>query len=164
MKFDITKVCYEPKKELLGTKVYFHNRLGGLATVVTEENGVYSGVVNKIDRRDNKTPFCVGDIWCCLVYPVEEPKGVSFPKYRPFENVDELIQRWNFLNPCTRPSYTMPLIWVRHKHSETIELITTFSKDGVEIGSCYMTWDFFFDAMVFLDNSPCGVEIKEEVV
>jgi hypothetical protein len=83
--------------------------------------------------------------------------------YRPFNNVDELIQRWNFLNPCTRPAYTMPLIWVKHKRSETVELITAFCKDGVEMGSSYMTWGYFFDAMVFLDNTPCGVEIQEEV-
>lgn len=84
-------------------------------------------------------------------------------EYRPFNSVDELIQRWNFLNPCTRPAYTMPLIWVKHKGSETVELITAFCKDGVEMGGTYMTWGYFFDAMVFLDNSPCGVETQEGV-
>ena len=65
------------------------------------------------------------------VYVVEEKK----PEYRPFNNVGELIQRWNFLSPCTRPAYTMPLIWVKHKGSETVELITAFCKDGVEMGN-----------------------------
>lgn len=87
------------------------------------------------------------------VYVVEEEKS----EYRPFNNVDELIQRWNFLNPCTRPAYTMPLIWVKHKGSETVELITAFCKDGIEMGGTYMTWGYLFDAMVFLDNTPCGV-------
>lgn len=52
MTFDITKVCYKPSKELLGTKVYYHNQLTLLATVVTEENGVYSGVVDYSDERE----------------------------------------------------------------------------------------------------------------
>lgn len=160
MTFDITKVCYEPKKELLGTKVYYHNRLNLLDTVVTEENGVYSGVIDKVDEtEDNTMPFRVSGIWCSLVYPVEEPKGGSLPKYRPFNNVDELVSRWDSINPCTRPANTMPLIWVKHKESETVELITAFCKDGVETSAEYRTWGTLFDTMVFLDNSPCGVEI-----
>ena len=168
MTFDITKVCYKPKKELLGTKVYFHKNLNLLATVVTEENGVYTGVVDKIDKSDTNMPFCVSGIWCSLVYPVEEePKEVSLPKYRPFADMKEFIDTYETRvskNPSKNPPYTMPLIWVKYKNSETVELITAFCKDGVEMSSStYMTWGYFFDAMVFLDNTPCGVEIKEEV-
>ena len=162
MTFDITKVCYEPKKELLGTKVYYHNRLDFLDTVVTEENGVYSGVIDKVDEtEDNTMPFRVSGIWCSLVYPVEEPKGVSLPKYRPFADVNEFIAEYEKrIGNNKNPPNTMPLIWVKHKESETVELITAFCKDGVEMGSStYMTWGYFFDAMEFLDNSPCGVEV-----
>jgi hypothetical protein len=167
MTFDITKVCYKPSKELLGTKVYFHKNLNLLATVVTEENGVYTGIVDTIDERDTNMPFRVSGIWCSLIYPLEEPKEVSLPKYRPFIDMQEFISTYETRvskNPNKNPPYTMPLIWVKHKYSETVELITTFCKDGVELGGCYMDWDIFFDAMVFLDNTPCGVEIKEEVV
>lgn len=164
MTFDIAKVCYEPKKELLGTKVYYHNQLTLLDTVVTEENGVYSGIVDTIDEREHNTmPFRVNGIWCSLVYPVEEPKGGSLPKYRPFVDMQEFISTYETRvskNPNKNPPNTMPLIWVKHKESETVELITAFCKDGVEMGTTtYMTWGYFFDAMVFLDNSPCGVEI-----
>lgn len=160
MTFDITKVCYEPKKELLGTKVYYHNRLNLLDTVVTEENKVYSGFVDKVDETDTEMPFCVGGIWCSLVYPVEEPKGGSIPKYRPFADVEEFIDTYETrVFPSKNPPNTMPLIWVKHKESETIELITAFCKDGVETSAEYRTWGTLFDTMVFLDNSPCGVEI-----
>ena len=165
MTFDITKVCYKPSEELLGQEVYFSQYLQTLEEVVTEENGVYRGCITRLDEEGSIMPFCIGGIWANYIYPTGKKKEVvpPKPKYRPFENVDELIQRWNFLNPCTRPAYTMPLIWVKHKHSETVELITAFCKDGVEMGGTYMTWGYFLDAMVFLDNSPCGVEIKEEV-
>ena len=162
MTFDITKVCYKAREELLGEEVYFAQSLQALETIVTEENGVYKGCVTKVDKEGSTMPFCVGGIWANYIY-LTGIKKETVPKYRPFENVNELIQRWNDLNPCTRPANTMPLIWVKHKHSETGELITAFCKDGVAMGGSYMTWDFFFDAMVFLDNTPCGVEIKEEV-
>lgn len=159
MTFDITKVCYKPSEELLGEEVYFAQSLQALEEIVTEENGVYKGRVTRLDKESSAMSFCVGGIWVNYIYPTGKKKETMSPKYRPFKNVDELIQRWNFLNPCTRPPYTMPLIWVKHKHSETVELITAFCKDGVEMGGTYMTWGYFFDAMVFLDNSPCGVEI-----
>ena len=164
MTFDITKVCYKPSKELLGQEVYFAQYLQALENIVTEENGTYKGCVTKLDIEGATMPFCVGGIWVNYIYPTGKKKENMSPKYRPFDNIDELIQRWNFLNPCTRPTYTMPLIWVKHIESETVELITAFCKDGVEMGGTYMTWGYFLDAMVFLDNSPCGVEIKEEVV
>lgn len=131
------KACVEDKKHFSPQKF------------VDEGTDIYPfGVENALGLKD----------FFRYAYVVEEEKT----EYRPFNNVDELIQRWNFLNPCTRPAYTMPLIWVKHKGSETVELITAFCKDGVEMGSSYMTWGYFFDAMVFLDNSPCGVEIQEE--
>ena len=163
MTFDITKVCYKPNEELLDQEVYFAQSLMALETIVTEENGVYKGNVIRLDKEGSTMPFCVGGIWVNYIYLTGKKKVLMSPKYRPFNSVDELIERWNFLNPCTRPSYTMPLIWVKHKESDTVELVTAFCKDGVEMGGSYMTWDLFFDTMVFLDNSPCGVEIKEEV-
>lgn len=162
MTFDITKVCYKASEELLGEEVYFAQSLQALEEIVTTENGVYKGYVTKLDKEGSTMPFCVGGIWSNYIYLTGKKKE-TVPKYRPFENIDELIQRWNFINTCTRPPNTMPLIWVKHKDSETVELITAFCKDGVEMGGAYMTWGFFLDAMVFLDNTPCGVEIKEEV-
>lgn len=170
MKFETSKVIYNPAKEditcLLGKSFYFTNtNLIALSNYVENERKDFAGVL--VDVTETSPCFIIkqGGVNFCvdLIYPVGEPEGVSIPKYRPFNNVDELIQRWNFLNPCTRPAYTMPLIWVKHKDSDTVELITAFCKDGVEMGGSYMTWGFFFDAMVFLDNTPCGVEIKEEV-
>lgn len=165
MIFDITKVCYKSSKDLLGQEVYFAQTLQALEEIVAKENSLYKGYVTALDKEGSTVPFCVGGhIWVNYIYPIEKKNVLMSPKYRPFNNVDELVSKWNFLNPCTRPAYTMPLIWVKHKNSDTIELITAFCKDGVEMGGSYMTWDFFFDAMVFLDNTPCGVEIEEEVV
>ena len=159
MTFDITKVCYKASEELLGEEVYFARSLPALETIVTEENGVYKGYVTKVDKEGSTMPFCVGGIWANYIYLTGIKK-----KYRPFNDTKEFIVEYETrIGNNKNPPNTMPLIWVKHKGSETIELITAFCKVGVEMGGSYMTWDFFFDAMVFLDNSPCGVEIKEEV-
>lgn len=163
MTFDITKVRYKPGKELLGEEVYFAQSLQTLEEIVTTKDGVYKGCVTNVDMNDPTNPFRVNGIWTNFIYLTWKKNVLMTPKCRPFNNVDELVSRWDSINPHTRPANTMPLIWVKYKDSETVELITAFCKDGVEMGGAYMTWDIFFDTMVFLDNTPCGVEIKEEV-
>ena len=91
----------------------------------------------------------------------EQPSEViDEPHYRAFNDVYELIERWNFLNPCTRPANTMPLIWVKYKDSNTRQLVTAFADNGVEMGAEFMTWEYFFEKMEFLDGTPCGVLIE----
>ena len=158
MTFDITKVRYKPNEELLGEEVYYAQSLRTLEEVVTTENGVYKGCVTNVDMNGF---FSINGIWTNFIYLTGKKNVLMTPKCRPFNNVDELVSRWDSINPCTRSANTMPLIWVKYKDSETVELITAFCKDGVEMGNSYMTWGYFFDAMVFLDNTPCGVEIKE---
>ena len=160
MTFDITKVCYKPSEELLGQEVYFAQSLQALEEIVTEENGVYKGRVTRLDKESSTMPFCVGGMWVNNIYPTGKKIETVSPKYRPFNDTNEFIAEYEKRTGNNKnPICTMPLIWVKHKHSETVELITAFCKDGVEMGSSYMTWGFFLDAMIFLDNSPCGVEI-----
>lgn len=91
----------------------------------------------------------------------EQPSEViDEPHYRAFNSVGELIERWNDLTPCTRPLCTMPLVWVKYKDSNTIQLVTAFADNGVEMGSVFMTWEYFFEKMEFLDGTPCGVLIE----
>lgn len=164
MTFDITKVRYKPSKELLGEEVYFAQSLQTLEEIVTTKNGVYKGCVTNVDMNDPTNPFCINGIWVNYIYLTGKKNVLMTPKYRSFADVNEFIAEYGKrIGNNNNPPNTMPLIWVKHKESETVELITAFCKDGVEMGGAYMTWDIFFDTMVFLDNTPCGVEIKEEV-
>ena len=164
MTFDITKVCYKASEELLGEEVYFAQSLPALEEIVTTENGVYKGCVTRLDKESSTMPFCAGGIWANYIYLTGKKNVLMSPKYRPFNDTTEFIVEYETrIGNNKNPPNTMPLIWVKHKGGETIELITAFCKDGVEMGGTYMTWGYFLDDMVFLDNSPCGVEIKEEV-
>jgi len=184
MIFETHKVIYsgaEENGDLLGKVVYFANDLLELSLNVEKENASSMAILVSIDN--DTLPFKVRlqsgcETWVKLLYPLPEVKpcvvnseeekvteGVD-PQFRPFANVDELIERWNFLNPCTRPNYTMPLIWVRYKavvndaHNPTVQLITAFSDLGVEMGAEFMTWDYLFERMEFLDGTPCGVLLE----
>ena len=192
MLFVTHKVIYDGRQEnsdLIGKEVYFANDLLELNLNVEKENIGSRAVLLKID--EDNLPFKVQlpsgcETWVKLIYPIpeentirivkdEEEKGVidephceviDEPHYRAFNGIDELIERWNFLNPCTRPSYTMPLIWVKYKipdidkKSSTRQLITAFANTGVEMGAEFMTWEYFFEKMEFLDGTPCGVLIE----
>ena len=177
-------------ENLIGKEFYYSNDLLELCLDVEKENIYSRAILVKADNdmlpfkmRD------VGghEVWVKLLYPIpeeniihivkdepeteinyprevlpnEEEKEVIYePHYRAFNSVEELIERWNFLNPCTRPAHTMPLVWVKYKDSNTRQLVTAFADNGIEMGAEFMTWEYFFEKMEFLDGTPCGVLIE----
>ena len=184
MLFETHKVIYSGKdaENLIGKEFYYSNDLLELCLDVEKENIYSRAILVKAD--DDLLPFKMRDsggheVWVKLLYPIpeeniihivkdeeetekevidEQPSEViDEPHYRAFNGVDELIVRWNFINPCTRPAHTMPLIWVKYKDSNTKQLVTAFADNGVEMGAEFMTWEYFFEKMEFLDGTPCGV-------
>ena len=85
---------------------------------------------------------------------------IDEPHYRAFNGVNELLFRWLEINAHDRPTFTMPLIWVKYKDSNTRQLVTAFADNGVEMGAEFMTWEYFFEKMEFLNGTPCGVLIE----
>ena len=166
MTFEVHKVVDEGKSgtKYIGQKVFFADTILGLMKAVE------SGIPAKLEEVDTRisTPFVFwsddgGWVSYRFIYPAEEEKE-KVTKYRPFSSSEELIDFYDKRvcpNPVKRPPYTMPLIWVKYnaEKSSTIQLITAFTNTGVEMGAEYMAWDYFFEKMVFLDNTPCGVKI-----
>ena len=188
MKFETHKVIYNGKdaENLIGKEFYYSNDLLELYLDVEKENIYSRAILVKADR--DFLPFKMRDIggnevWVKLLYPIPEENIIHIvkdkpetesannypvlpnevidePHYRAFNSVDELVERWGFINPCLRPDCTMPLIWVKYKDSNTRQLITAFSDNGVEMGAEFRTWGYFFEKMEFLDGTPCGVLIE----
>lgn len=169
MKFKAADVIFDIRDlegSNFGKKYYFHDNLVELANLVTNDDKGHIGTLMEISSASKLFPFAVkvdGEVlWTSLLYPVEESAEERLPVYRPFNSPEEFIETYTervCKNPSARPPHTMPFIWVKHKNSNTVELVTAFCDDGVEMGGTYMTWGYFVDAMVFLDNSPCGVKI-----
>lgn len=158
MTFELNKIIDDTSTDIKpGTVVYYANNLEHLKDFVETEKvkGVLTGVTTFGRFRITANG---GEVDAKYIYPA----GEVVEETRAFLDVNEFIYTYEHRvckNPAARPPHTMPLIWVKHKNSNTVELVTAFCDDGIEMGGTYMTWGYFVDAMVFLDNSPCGVEI-----
>lgn len=86
-------------------------------------------------------------------------------KYKPYVTVDEFIQDFQerFPTAFPRPAFSMPLVWVRGRENGVIYLIDAFGKDHVRLDSIRPVRNFcqLFEYYVYLDGSPCGMEVKE---
>lgn len=158
MTFELNKIIDDTSTDIKpGTIVFYANNLEHLKDFVETEKikGVFAGVTNfgrfiiNVNGVETDAKY---------IYPA----GEVVERTRAFLDVNEFIYTYEHRvckNPAARPPHTMPLIWVKHKDSNTVELVTAFCDDGIEMGGTYMTWGYLVDTMVFLDNSPCGVKI-----
>lgn len=175
MQFEITKVIYDGMAHVpVDKEVYYANDLLELMNTVCKDNRNCRGKL--MDADATNIPFRImrpsgDDTWAKLIYPIEETdtieiikEPVNKPLYRPFESVNELLCTWdNMYTGSKRPFGTMPIIWVRYKkvendaHAQTVQMITAFCENGVEMGAEFMTWDALFNRMEFLNGNVCGI-------
>lgn len=85
-------------------------------------------------------------------------------EYVPFDTVEELIDCWYQKMFNGKPIYNtelgMPLIWIKHKLSNSGLLLIGFDNNCVSINGCYYKLETVFEYYTFLDGSPIG-KIKE---
>lgn len=159
MTFELNKIIDDTTTTDIksGAVVFYANTLEHLKDFVETEKikGVFAGITTFGRFRITANGV---EVDAKYIYPA----GEVVEQTRAFLDVNEFIYTYEHRvckNPNKNPPYTMPLIWVKYKNSNTVELVTAFCDDGVEMGETYMTWSYFVDAMVFLDNSPCGVTV-----
>lgn len=79
------------------------------------------------------------------------------PKHRPYKDTEEMIADWKERFMVSKmPAFCMPLIWIRHKSSNSPSLVNRFDINSVITYSG--TWDMknLFEDCTYLDGSPCG--------
>ena len=81
--------------------------------------------------------------------------------YRPFEDTDELIAYWDkhYVNG-NRPTYTMPLIWIKEKDGKSNYLITGMDDTCIHYEEIWIDLKELFEKCEFLDGRCCG-KVKE---
>lgn len=81
-------------------------------------------------------------------------------EYKPYVTVDEFIQDYQerFPTSAPRPAYTMPLIWLKEKEAERINLCYAFVGNCVELGCGVYNMTELFEDWTYTDGSPCGKE------
>lgn len=79
------------------------------------------------------------------------------PKYRPYNDTDELIadceSRFNKISAAN----SMPLIWVMKNKLKAI--ITDYAKYAVSVFGKFQSLETLYKEYTYLDGSPCGKEI-----
>jgi len=79
-------------------------------------------------------------------------------KYRPFNNIDELIAFWNKKQRITKDTTDCPSIWIKEKETGDKELITGYTKQSVLLNGSHIPLSTLFERYVFLDDTPIGIE------
>jgi len=82
-------------------------------------------------------------------------------KYVPFDTVQELITKWEGMNPgCTnRPKCAMPMIWVKENRTDCIYLITGYDendKNPIMVNDIWISLKDLFNYYRFINDSIIG--------
>ena len=161
MEFDKSRIytVVNTDEVKLGSIGYFADNIYSLQQAVQYNEKGYFGKVE--DIKDNYTGFrFVADNGACfsLFYLVEEPGKEEF---RPYKDVDEMVEDFvKRFNVNVQP-YEMPLIWIKTEDADKKYLIVRFASavticHNVEVYT--LTFEDLAEAYTYLDGSPCGIK------
>lgn len=81
-------------------------------------------------------------------------------QYRPFEDTAELMLYYSKHFHVEYPPFYEPLIWVKHKTSDSRYLITSYDELSVNVDDIWLDMKDLFEKYVFLDNSIIGKVVE----
>lgn len=181
MKFEISKVEYDGGKTMpVFDEVFYEDDLLKLQKVVEEESVNRRGRIVKVDA--DSIPFKVQnpegiEMWVKYIYPIPrdetkiisrgalekkdyiesvEPDENEDVVYRPYKNIQEMLNDGYTMNAKAIPPNARPLVWVCRKHTGDEYLINGFCTNGVMIDAFY-TYEELFEQFEYLNGLPCGV-------
>lgn len=170
---DIIMDPNDPRLEgAIGKKVYSSSDIN--LVLNRANNDEYEMTLTQIEDVDSE-PFTVMDMdgdeldADFIILKKEEPK-----KYVPFEDREEFIEHYLFrvTNLFKHHLESIGGIWLKDKESDAYFVVTEIWDMGIVIGDKNMTigattafnditdWDDILESYTFLDNSPCGKEVK----
>ena len=163
-------IFINPSKEgiesLIGKEVYCHENPCLCLRYANKKSTDFLGVLMKI-HKDSNNPFCVKQNYGVYKYPcIIEKKEEPKPKYMPFKDMYEFVNRYFYLNTNDNEQslqlLNMNAIWLRYNNN-TMRLVTDIWFDGVYLGSDRLKtkWEELLRCYTFLDGSPCGKEVEE---
>ena len=161
----------EEAKNAVGKICYFSNSPRNILSDIYCKSAV-EGILTNMDdgyfEVDNE------GYWDCIILKKEEPKPK--PKYIPFENVTEFLDAYRNAPGCLNEEafyLSKNGIWLKQKEPKAYVMVTEIWDVGVVIGDnkfiideesiCNNTtdWGELLKDFTFLDNSPCGKEVKD---
>ena len=156
MDFDITKVifdvCDARVKDLIGKKVVLGTNLFAISKDVERETDAFVDVLKGIDKIHGYFMFDNGRM-ANLIYPATEIEN----SYRPYKERQEVYNAAYDRSPKTPPD-ARPFVWIRHKESGNILLVTGYLTNGIFADNFY-SFEELFEKFEYLDGTPCGVRL-----
>lgn len=161
MEFDKSRIytVVNADEVKLGSIGHFADNIYSLQKAVQYNEKRYFGKVE--DIKDNCTGFrFVADSGACfsLFYLVEEP---GEKKFRPYKDVDEMVEDFKKRFNVNVPPYAMPLIWIKTEDADKKYLIVRFASAMTICHNTEVytpTFEDLAEAYTYLDGSPCGIE------
>lgn len=160
----------EEAKNAIGKEVYFADTPASCLNAAKNNNKAYLGYLKKLDLGDEEQPFYVNEFvvsapssWTCIIVKKEEPK----PKYVPFDTIEEFVKASFEHNKNHYLAGTG--IWIKeksndHPDEQYIFIVDCFSMHNNIIHSGDSCWNLkeILKIFTFLDDTPCGKEVKDE--
>ena len=167
----------EEAKNAIGKKCYMYDSPTMLLKMANSDDDART--LESIDESDypfNDKEF--GNEWTCIIVKKEEPK----PRCIPFENGREFFNSYlSVESRLEKEDYFLSNhgIWLKAKDADdALFMVTEIWSYGVcvsgnmkttnELEDFYLTindattWDELLNSYTFLDDSPCGKEVKDE--
>ena len=156
MDFDITKVIFDVEdervKNLIGKRVIFGTDIRSLKKDIEQYKVLSIGILRGVDKRTQYFVFDNGR-YANVIYPDTEVEG----DYRPYKERQEVYNAAYDRSPKTPPD-ARPFVWIRHKESGNILLVTGYLTNGIFADNFY-SFEELFEKFEYLDGTPCGVRL-----
>ena len=162
---DIIMDPEDPRLEgAIGKQCYFSDYPKKLLESARYNSALYLDYLTNISK-EKACPFVDknGSSWALIIIKKEEPK-----KYVPFETLDEFIESYKKAEERIAYSNTRDYIascgmWLRFNNDDVMCAVTEIWTDGVFLGHDHMKikWEELFNFYTFMDDTPCGKEVKE---
>ena len=139
-----------------GSKGYYADCLEDLEERVRSDNKACYGEVMRINPTSFTYRFKLSESDFALFYLVEEKK------FRPFRDMDEMIEGYNKHFNLLPAKHSPPAMWIKHKNTHRVYLITRIAEDSVTV--CFERSTFTLNLALlaneytWYDGAFCGVE------
>lgn len=186
MDFQITRVQYKTNKPIVAWaeehyEVYVGDTVQELEFNVVHENSARRAMLMEV-MEGVSFPFKVKlpsgiEQYFALAYPIpldvtkviqnepeevvqNEPEVEPAGRYRPYKDRAELYNYVFTKAPESLPANARPLVWIKHKESGNVLLITGYLNNGVFADNFY-SFEELYEKFEYMSGKPCGFDTRK---
>lgn len=186
MDFQISRVQYKTNKPIVAWaeehyEVYVGDTVQELEFNVVHENSARRAMLMEV-MEGVSFPFRVklpsgAEQFFALVYPIpvdetkvimteqkpvvqKEPEVEHVERYRPYKDRAELYNYVFGKAPAGLPENARPLVWIKHKESDNVLLITGYLNNGIFADNFY-SFEELYEKFEYMSGKPCGFDTRK---